>query len=165
MGTTPARHPLLAIGKIGIEDALLQKPGKLTAAELARIQAHAARGSAILEAVPELRSLAPLLRHHHEHWDGSGYPDGLAGEKIPLVARIVAVAEAFDAMISARPYRAALPLLRAWEELERTASKQFDPQCVKAFFGLRSTIAHNLGREVPPGDGTQPGEIGCLPQE
>jgi HD-GYP domain-containing protein (c-di-GMP phosphodiesterase class II) len=144
--------PLLDIGKIAIEDALLQKSGKLTVAELASIKAHAARGAAILEAVPELQSLAPVVRHHHEHWDGSGYPDGLAGENIPLVARIVAVAEAFDAMISARPHRAALPELLAWEELERAAGKQFDPQCVQAFFGLRSTIAHDLSRNLPTGD-------------
>jgi HD-GYP domain-containing protein (c-di-GMP phosphodiesterase class II) len=138
--------PLLDIGKMGIEDALLQKRGKLTAAELASIQAHAARGAAILEAVPELQSLAPMVRHHHEHWDGTGYPDNLAGEDIPLVARIVAVAEAFDAMISGRPYRAAVPVRRAWEELQRAAGKQFDPQCVQAFFGLRSRIAPNFKR-------------------
>jgi len=146
--------PLLDIGKIGIEDALLQRPGKLTTAELATVKAHAPRGAAILEAVPELQSLVPLVRHHHEHWDGSGYPDGLAGEDIPLVARIVAVAEAFDAMISARPYRAALPVLHAWEELERAAGKQFDPQCVRTFFGLRSRIAPNLNRDLPTFDAT-----------
>ncbi|HYT92579.1 MAG TPA: HD domain-containing phosphohydrolase, partial [Gemmataceae bacterium] len=97
--------PLHDIGKIGIDDAILRKPGKLTAAEFEDMKKHTTKGAKILEQVPDLVSIIPIVRSHHERWDGQGYPDGLKGEAIPRLARIVAVADAFDAMTSDRPYR------------------------------------------------------------
>ena len=94
---------------------------------------HTIVGERILLAAPALRPVARLVRSSHEHWDGSGYPDGLAGEEIPLGARVVAVCDAFDAMISDRPYRAAMSDAEALDELSACAGAQFDPAVVKAF--------------------------------
>jgi HD-GYP domain-containing protein (c-di-GMP phosphodiesterase class II) len=140
--------PLHDIGKIGIEDAILRKPAKLTPAEYESMKLHTVKGAAILETVPALKSVIPIARHHHERWDGTGYPDHLAQDRIALVARIVAVADAFDAMTSDRPYRKALPLDHAFAELLTKAGTHFDPACVKAFLTLRSQVeAIHLQRE------------------
>lgn len=121
------------IGKIGTPDRILLKPGKLTPEEYRIIQAHAARGYRIANRVRVLREIAPIVRAHHERFDGTGYPDGLRGDEIPIEARIVAVADAFDAMTSHRPYRPPLPSEVALAELQRVAGSQLDPQCVAAF--------------------------------
>jgi HD-GYP domain-containing protein (c-di-GMP phosphodiesterase class II) len=147
MGLSPAdRHmiavgtPLHDIGKIAVTDAVLRKPGRLTPDEQAEMQTHVARGAALLVNIPGLTPMLPIVRHHHERWDGGGYPDGLAGEAIPLLARVVAVADAFDAMTSDRPYRRALPLIEALAELTAQAGSHFDPRCVEAFLRLRPRI-------------------------
>lgn len=121
------------IGKIGIRDAVLYKPGALEPEERLAIERHPAIGDDILQPIAFLREALDVVRYHHEHWDGTGYPAGLKGEEIPLVARIVAVADAFDAMTSNRPYRQAFSREEAIAELRRMAGIQFDPQVVKAF--------------------------------
>jgi HD-GYP domain-containing protein (c-di-GMP phosphodiesterase class II) len=119
------------IGKLGIADATLHKPGTLDDHEWAEIEGHPELGSRILEHA-NLRDIAAWVLHHHERVDGTGYPRALAGEEIPLEARILAVADAYEAMTSDRPYRAALPLEAAREELRRGAGRQFDGEVVSA---------------------------------
>src|SRR5262249_55860504 len=125
--------PLHDIGKIGVEDAILRKPGRLTDAEFEQMKLHTLKGAAILETIPALKPVIPIVRHPHERWDGTGYPDRLANDKIEQVARIVAVADAFDAMTSNRPYRTALPAAAAYAELLAKAGSHFDPAVVQAF--------------------------------
>jgi HD-GYP domain-containing protein (c-di-GMP phosphodiesterase class II) len=124
------------VGKIGVPEAVLCKAGKLTDEEMARIRQHPQIGYRILKDIPQIRELLPAVLCHHESWDGSGYPTGLSGEEIPLIARIVAVADGFDAMSSSRTYRAALPRDQVFAELERCAGTQFDPALVPTFLGL-----------------------------
>ncbi len=133
------------IGKIGIADAVLLKPGKLTDEEYAEIKKHPVIGKKILEPVKCLADKIPLIYHHHERFDGTGYPDGLAGDNIPLGARILAVADSYQAMTSTRPYRKALPTLVAIAELIRFKARQFDPIIVDAF--LR--VLRRIGRDKP----------------
>ncbi|HWQ28608.1 MAG TPA: HD-GYP domain-containing protein [Dehalococcoidia bacterium] len=121
------------VGKIGTPDAILRKAGPLTEDEFAIIKQHAARGDDIASRVAALRPLRRAIRHHHERWDGRGYPDGLAGDDIPLFARIIAVADTYDALTSPRPYRAALDREAALAELRRVRGEQLDPRCVDAF--------------------------------
>ncbi|HET8631624.1 MAG TPA: GAF domain-containing protein [Thermomicrobiales bacterium] len=121
------------IGKIGIADAILSKPGKLSTDEMSIMITHAAQGAAILSANQSLAPLVPLVRHHHEWYNGRGYPDGLAGEAIPLGAAIISVADAFDTMTTDRSYRRARSLATAAAELERSAGQQFNPRVVAAF--------------------------------
>ena len=121
------------IGKIGIPSELLRKRGPLSSGEREHMRAHPEIGARILEPVERLRQLAPLVRFSHECWDGSGYPDGLAGEEIPLGARIISVCDAFDAMVSDRPYRGGRSTADALEELRSHAGTQFDPAVVEAF--------------------------------
>ncbi|HEX5504399.1 MAG TPA: GAF domain-containing protein [Thermomicrobiales bacterium] len=121
------------IGKIGIADAILSKPGKLSTDEMSIMITHAAQGAAILSANQSLAPLVPLVRHHHEWYNGRGYPDQLAGEAIPLGAAIIAVADAFDTMTTDRSYRRARSLATAAAELERSAGTQFNPRVVAAF--------------------------------
>jgi HD-GYP domain-containing protein (c-di-GMP phosphodiesterase class II) len=120
------------IGKIGMPDEILRKPGRLDAHELAIMREHPVIGERILRHVPGLETVARAVRHEHERWDGTGYPDGLAGEAIPLSSRITLVCDAYHAMTSARPYRAALDHEEAAEELRRGAGTQFDPAIVTA---------------------------------
>lgn len=115
------------IGKIGVTGGILAKRGALKADERLRIQRHPSIGIQILAPLLEDQTALDIVRHHHERWDGAGYPDGLEGEEIPLAARIVAVADAFDAMTTARPYRAARTREQAVAEIEREAGRQFDP--------------------------------------
>ncbi len=121
------------IGKIGIPEAILNKPGKLTSEEFEIIKRHPGIGERICRPLRYGAEVGPIVRGHHERWDGRGYPDGLAGEAIPLGARIVAVADAFDAMTTDRPYRKALPLTEAWEILWDGAGTQWDEAVVEAF--------------------------------
>jgi two-component system cell cycle response regulator len=120
------------IGKVGIPDVLLQKVERLSLHERALLREHAELGAQILEASPFLQDLMPAVRYHHEHWDGGGYPDQLAGEDIPLAARIIGVAEAYDAMQRNRPYRAGLTSEEAVSELRRCAGTQFDRAVVQS---------------------------------
>jgi len=128
------------IGKIGIPDAILLKPGPLTAAEWAIMRRHPEIGRQVIEKVPFLRGAVPIVYHHHERWDGAGYPLGLRGEAIPLGARIFAVADALDAMTFDRPYSRAIPLEDARREIGRCAGTQFDPAVVDTFLGIPSEI-------------------------
>jgi len=121
------------IGKIGINESILQKPSKLTKNEYAEVKTHPVIGENVVKHVRFLKKGLPIIRHHHERYDGKGYPDGLKGEKIPLLARIIAVADAFDAMTSDRPYRKAFSPQEAIEKLKENAGTQFDPQIVKIF--------------------------------
>jgi putative nucleotidyltransferase with HDIG domain len=126
------------LGKIGIPDEVLRKTGELDGAEWRVMKRHPAYGARILAGIPFLSGAAEIVRHHHEHYDGSGYPDGLAGEDIPLGARIFAVADALDAMTSDRPYRRAMSLEAAITEIERCRGLQFDPAIVDAFLRIPS---------------------------
>ncbi|MGA2612803.1 MAG: HD domain-containing phosphohydrolase [Spirochaetia bacterium] len=121
------------IGKIGIPERLLNKNGRLEEEEYNVFKSHPALGASILNAVEFFRPCLPIVHHHHEWFNGQGYPDHLAGEQIDLKARIVSVADAFDAMTSSRPYRPATSTDRACEELRRGSGTQFDPRIVEAF--------------------------------
>ncbi|HVO99888.1 MAG TPA: HD-GYP domain-containing protein [Bryobacteraceae bacterium] len=124
------------IGKIGIPDAVLQKPGALTPEECGLIKLHPQIGRRILERVGRFDRLLPVVELHHENHDGTGYPYGLSGSKVPLAARIVHVADSFDAMTTTRSYRAALPIRSAVHEIERNAGRMFDPVAAKTFLRL-----------------------------
>ncbi len=121
------------IGKIGLPPGLLEKPGALTLDERRQMEEHSAIGERILSNVEDYAEIAIIVRHHHERWDGAGYPDRLTGEGIPIISRILAVADAYDAMTSHRPYRAALPGTEARRRLRESAGSQFDPDIVEAF--------------------------------
>ena len=123
------------VGKIGIRNDRLNKPGKLTPEELAMFRSHPAKGRRILEPIPFMRDIVPGCYCHHEAWDGSGYPQGLQADSIPTIGRIVAVADAYDAMTTDRAYRKALPHVIACGELERCSGTQFDPEIVRVFLG------------------------------
>ena len=124
------------IGKIGISEAILNKKGRLEPDEFAAIKQHCALGEKILQPIKQLTPVIAGIRHHHERFDGKGYPDGLAGEEIPRIARVIAVADAFDAMTSSRSYRAALPFEDAMGELASHLGAQFDPRIVAAFLEM-----------------------------
>jgi putative nucleotidyltransferase with HDIG domain len=128
------------IGKIGIDDAVLRKPGKLTAAEFDHIKQHPELGYRILADISPLADVLPAVLHHHEQWDGQGYPFKLAGDQIPLIARILAVADAFDAMSSDRPYRPGMPYDRVEELFQLGSDQQWDAEVVKAYFTARDDI-------------------------
>ncbi len=125
------------IGKIGVRDAVLLKPGSLTDEEYAKIQEHAVIGAEILRPIASLRNVVPLIMYHHERWDGEGYPTCLKGEDIPLGARIIAVADAYDAMTSDRPYRGGMAPSRALEIIAKEMGKQFCPRCARAFLEMK----------------------------
>ncbi len=138
------------IGKVGTRDVTLYKPGPLTTAERLEMRRHAEVGSAIVARTEEFRLTAAIIRHHHEHWNGAGYPDGLVGQEIPLGSRVIAVADAFDAMTSDRPYRTAMSSSAAMEEIRRNSGAQFDPHVVSAFLRAMEAppIADAVGRPV-----------------
>src|SRR5690606_26088192 len=115
------------VGKIGVPEAVLCKPGRLNDEEFALITQHPAIGHRILKDIPMLEDVLPGVLHHHERFDGRGYPSGLAGQQIPLIARIIALADTFDAMSSTRSYRPAMPRERVLAEITREAGSQLDP--------------------------------------
>ena len=126
------------IGKLNLDDSVLRKPGPLDEREFSEIKRHPLAGARLIRRVEALRPALPYVLFHHERWDGRGYPSGRSREQIPSGARIVAVADAFDAMISVRPYRPPLSVRDALNELERGAGTQFDPGVVRAFVGALS---------------------------
>jgi len=121
------------IGKIGIEDQILRKPNRLSSEEFNMIKRHSDMGAEIIEHIRQLREIVPGVKYHHEMMNGKGYPDGLRGESIPLLAKIVAVADTYDAMTTDRPYRKALEKEAAIEELKKCSGTQFDSEVVEAF--------------------------------
>jgi response regulator RpfG family c-di-GMP phosphodiesterase len=137
------------IGKIGIHDSVLRKQGPLTHEECEHMRAHTVKGAAILATIPELAPVLPIVRNHHERWDGRGYPDRLTGVEIPRVARIVAVADAFDAMTSNRSYRQSLAFDAALDQVRQGAGTQFDPECAHAFLGLERPLARMIRHDGP----------------
>jgi response regulator RpfG family c-di-GMP phosphodiesterase len=137
------------IGKIGITDAVLLKPGRLTAEEWVVMRTHPQIGYDILKAIPFLGSPADIVLSHQERFDGSGYPRGLAGEAVPLGARIFAIADTYDAMTSDRPYRKRQPAEAARAEMARCSGTQFDPICVAAFLTITDLELEELSRPTP----------------
>lgn len=135
------------VGKIGVPLEILNKPGRLSDAEWEMMKSHTVKGYEIAMASEELRDIADYILHHHECWDGSGYPDGLTQEAIPLPSRIVAVVDSFDAMTHDRPYRTAMPKDEAIEELKRCAGVQFDPTIVAEFAAMLSDMDDLESRE------------------
>jgi HD-GYP domain-containing protein (c-di-GMP phosphodiesterase class II) len=142
------------IGKIGIPDTILRKPARLTAGEFAVVKQHVALGDMIVRGVPDLDLVRAGIRHHHERWDGRGYLDALAGEDIPLVARILAVGDAFSAMTTTRPYRKSLDVREAIRRLEDSAGTQLDETMVAAFVRGLETVP---GAPLPGADPTAAG--------
>jgi putative two-component system response regulator len=134
------------VGKIGIPDAILFKEGMLTTEEWEVMRSHPVRGEEICRPMKSLRPVLPIIRNHHERWDGSGYPDGLAGEDIPLLARILQVADIYDALITERPYKPALSPVQAFATMEEEVQRGWrDPELVPLFFSIiQSTPAGDL---------------------
>ncbi len=136
--------PLHDIGKIGIDDAILRKPDRLTPEEFAIMKMHTVKGAEIVQTVPDLKPIIPIVRSHHERWDGKGYPDGLGGEAISPLARIVGIADAFDAMTSDRPYRKGMAAALAFEEVRKGLGCQFDPTFAQAFLDIKDEVMRQM---------------------
>ena len=132
------------IGKIGTPDAILRKPSKLTEDEYAVIKKHPEYGWAVLRAVPGFERVSLFVLHHHEGYDGSGYPARLRGDEIPIGSRIVSVMDSFDAMVSSRPYRTGLPLEEAIRRLQAGSGTQFDPIVTRHFIAMASSEASTV---------------------
>jgi putative nucleotidyltransferase with HDIG domain len=132
------------VGKIGVDDRIIRKPTALTDEEFELMKAHPVKGAAIMETIPQLADIIPGMKYHHEKWEGGGYPEGLKGEQIPMQARIVAVADAFDAMTTTRPYQKAMEVTYVLERLREMANKRFDASVIEAL--VRS---HAKGELIP----------------
>lgn len=130
------------IGKIGIKDSVLSKPGKLTAEEFDHLKTHPQKSYQVLQPVRALQNVLPAVKHHHEHFDGSGYPDGLKGEKIPLAARILQIADVWDALTSNRSYRTAMSPEKARQIMHAEAGTTMDPDLVKSFLDMMKQETH-----------------------
>jgi putative nucleotidyltransferase with HDIG domain len=140
--------PLHDIGKIGIADSILRKAGQLTPQEFEVMKTHTIKGAEIVATVPDLQPIIPIVRSHHERWDGKGYPDGLGGEAISPLARVVALADAFDAMTSDRSYRKGVPPEAAFAEIAREAGRQFDPIFAGVFVDMREAIQDEMAAQA-----------------
>ncbi len=136
------------IGKLGIPDAILYKPGTLNDNERALMTQHPVIGAQIVDDIEFLAPAARVVRSHHERWDGNGYPDGLAGEEIPLAARVFSVADVLDALTTDRPYRHALPLSKAREMIVAGSGTQFDPRVVEAFRSISDRRLERIAAEI-----------------
>lgn len=150
------------IGKLSVPDAILRAPGALTEKQWALMRRHPEEGVRMLSSIPFLDKALYVVRHHHERWDGTGYPDGLAGEEIPLWARIFSVVDALDAMTAERPYRSAEPYEAALEELRRHAGTQFDPEVVAALERIPAADIECLlepAQCVDRADGAETGDL------
>jgi putative nucleotidyltransferase with HDIG domain len=145
------------IGKIAVPDAILVKPAKLDDDEYARMKTHSAEGARIVEKFGRLRDAVPIILHHHERWDGRGYPHGLAEDQIPLEAAIVGLADSWDAMTTDRPYHRALTIAEAFAEVTAGRGEQFAPAVVEAFHRTAERRPFELGLEPPPGEALQAG--------
>ncbi len=145
------------VGKIGVPERVLLKPGPLDEWEVGRMREHVRLGADIIARVEALSEVAPLVYHHHEHYDGSGYPDGLASDEIPLGARILAVVDAYDALTNPRPYRRPLDPEHALRIVEQQSGKQFDPRIVAL---LRETVQAEMQRRGD-GNGNGGGDSGA----
>ncbi len=148
MGLSPEDIEILRVagflhdlGKIGIPGSVLNKPTRLTQAERIMIQSHPVVSAQTSEGVEAFKAAVPVIRHHHERWDGTGYPSGLKGEGIPHLARILAVADSLDAMLSERPYRRQRSQEEAIKELEKCNGSQWDPKVVQVALKLMTTQA------------------------
>lgn len=141
------------VGKVGIPDSILFKPGPLTADEWVTMRSHAARGEEICRHMKSLAPVLPIIRHHHERWDGSGYPDGLRGEQIPLLARIVQIVDIYDALTSPRPYKPAYTPDQALVVIqEETARGWRDPRIVKVFLQVQKDVLSKIAQGSTPAD-------------
>ena len=139
------------IGKVGVPDATLGKPSTLTEGEWEVIKQHSAEGARIVGHVKALAELVPIIKHHHEWCDGTGYPDGLKGERIPMGARIISIADAYDTMTTRRPYRDVISQEEALEELRRCSGTQFDPILVGVFGeALRGAVWRGPAKKKSP---------------
>ncbi len=147
LGQLASGAQLHDVGKVGIPLSILTKPTSLTEAEWAVIREHTVIGERILRSVPAMSDIATIVRHSHEHWDGSGYPDGLSGEAIPLPSRVILCADAFHAMRSDRPYRRGRAAEAALAEIEACAGTQFDPAVASAFVAVADDAQN--GRPIP----------------
>jgi ribonuclease P protein subunit RPR2 len=136
------------VGKVAVPDAILFKPGPLSLEERRIVEQHPVTGSFIVSEIEFLGQARDVIRSHHEHWDGNGYPDGLAGTDIPLAARVFAVADALDALTTDRPYRAASTLAQARGVIEKDAGAQFDPAVVEALARLPDGMLDEIRREI-----------------
>ena len=140
------------IGKVGIPDSILFKPDKLTPEEWVVMRSHTTRGTDICQHLKSLESVVPIIRHHHERWDGSGYPDGLRGEQIPLVARVLQIADIYDALTSPRPYKPAFSPAKALRMIREETDRGWrDPAVVELFFVLHKNVISKAG-ELTDGD-------------
>ncbi|HLK68165.1 MAG TPA: HD domain-containing phosphohydrolase [Bryobacteraceae bacterium] len=155
-----ARHRVMAlyrggylhdVGKVGIPDSILFKPGPLTAEEWVTMRSHTTRGEEICRHMKSLTPVLPIIRHHHERWDGSGYPDGLRGEQIPLLARILQIADIYDALANPRPYKPACTSDQALDIIHRETDRGWrDPRIVKVFLELHGKVLSKMTRGVTP---------------
>jgi HD-GYP domain-containing protein (c-di-GMP phosphodiesterase class II) len=121
------------VGKIGTDDLILDKPGPLTEEELRLVKLHPVKGEEILKPIKQLEQVLPIIKYHHERMDGTGYPDGLTGNEIPLLAKILCLADSFDSMIADRPYQPGMSKTDAFGEIRKKTETQFDPAVAKAF--------------------------------
>ena len=142
------------IGKVWIPDSILLKPGRLTSEEYEYMKQHVIFGWKVMSNMSAMEETALIVRHHHEHYDGAGYPDGLAGEQIPITARVLALVDVFDALLTRRPYKEPYPLDEALELIRRETGSHFDPKVVDAFFqalakGILAPETPDKGRAIP----------------
>jgi response regulator RpfG family c-di-GMP phosphodiesterase len=161
----PLGHAALLhdIGKIAVADSILLKPGKLTKEEWLQMRRHVLAGEEMLNRIPFLRPAAPVVRSHHERYDGKGYPNGLAGEQIPLGARLFSLADTLDAMTSDRVYRKATGLPEVYAEVSRERGTQFDPQIADLFLktpeGVWHQVRDSLDQQLPSGNAVTPNSL------